>query len=97
MTRYLPAFRNSRESRVGIEHGNCVRRTALVRLILATIRFVCASFGSGHWVRTAVTSALGHLQTSDDPEGMSAPLPKDGVIGRPSLWIAEDFRCCASG
>jgi hypothetical protein len=22
---------------------------------------------------------------------------KDGVIGRPSLWIAEDFRCCASG
>ena len=24
-------------------------------------------------------------------------LPKDGVIGRPSLWIAEDFGCCASG
>jgi hypothetical protein len=23
--------------------------------------------------------------------------PLDGVIGRPSLWIAEDFRCCASG
>jgi len=23
--------------------------------------------------------------------------PKDGVIGRPSLWIAEDFGCCASG
>jgi hypothetical protein len=22
--------------------------------------------------------------------------PKDGVIGR-SLWIAEDFECCASG
>jgi hypothetical protein len=22
---------------------------------------------------------------------------KDGVIGRPSLWIAEDFGCCASG
>jgi CRP/FNR family nitrogen fixation transcriptional regulator len=21
----------------------------------------------------------------------------DGVIGRPSLWIAEDLRCCASG
>ena len=21
----------------------------------------------------------------------------DGVIGRLSLWIAEDFRCCASG
>jgi CarD family transcriptional regulator len=21
----------------------------------------------------------------------------DGVIGRPSLWIAEDFGCCASG
>jgi short-subunit dehydrogenase len=24
-------------------------------------------------------------------------ISKDGVIGRPSLWIAEDFRCCASG
>jgi len=24
-------------------------------------------------------------------------IPKDGVIGRPSLWIAEDFGCCASG
>jgi hypothetical protein len=24
-------------------------------------------------------------------------LLKDGVIGRPSLWIAEDFGCCASG
>jgi hypothetical protein len=24
-------------------------------------------------------------------------LPKDGVIGRPSLWIAENFGCCASG
>jgi hypothetical protein len=22
---------------------------------------------------------------------------KDGVIGQPSLWIAEDFGCCASG
>jgi hypothetical protein len=22
---------------------------------------------------------------------MLAPLPEDGVIGRPSLWIAEDF------
>ena len=26
------------------------------------------------------------------------PCPqRDGVIGRPSLWIAEDFGCCASG
>src|ERR1035437_1487473 len=23
--------------------------------------------------------------------------PTDGVIGRPNLWIAEDFGCCASG
>jgi peptide/nickel transport system permease protein len=23
--------------------------------------------------------------------------PEDEVIGRPSLWIAEDFGCCASG
>jgi len=27
----------------------------------------------------------------------SALLPTDGVIGRPRLWIAEDFGCCASG
>ena len=27
----------------------------------------------------------------------SALPPKDGIIGRPSLWIAEDFGCCASG
>jgi hypothetical protein len=24
-------------------------------------------------------------------------VPIDGVIGRASLWIAEDFGCCASG
>jgi hypothetical protein len=24
-------------------------------------------------------------------------MSEDGVIGRPSLWIAEDFWCCASG
>ena len=28
---------------------------------------------------------------------MSAFGPKDGVIGRRFLWIAEDFGCCASG
>ena len=28
---------------------------------------------------------------------LTRPRPKDGVIGRPSLWIAEDFGCCASG
>jgi len=28
---------------------------------------------------------------------MSVVGGKDGVIGRPSLWIAEDFGCCASG
>jgi hypothetical protein len=27
----------------------------------------------------------------------TATLPTDGVIGGPSLWIAEDFGCCASG
>jgi hypothetical protein len=29
--------------------------------------------------------------------GLVAYDPTDGVIGRPSLWIAEDFGCCASG
>ena len=29
---------------------------------------------------------------------VTSTLPlKDGVIGRPSLWIGEDFGCCASG
>src|SRR5258705_12866073 len=28
----------------------------------------------------------------NDPTG-----PKDGIVGRPSLWIAEDFGCRASG
>ena len=35
--------------------------------------------------------ALGHLQTFAGSKRMSALPPKDGVIGRPSLWIAEDF------
>ena len=39
---------------------------------------------------------LHHLLLAGLP-AHSAPPPKDGVIGRPSLWIAEDFGCCASG
>jgi hypothetical protein len=31
------------------------------------------------------------------PEAKRTSTIKDGVIGRPSLWIAEDFGCCASG
>jgi len=42
-------------------------------------------------------SALGQEQTFSPAPHRSALLLKDGVIGRPSLWIAEDFRCCASG
>ena len=33
----------------------------------------------------------------DDVRYTSVFGKKDGVIGRPSLWIAEDFGCCASG
>jgi hypothetical protein len=29
--------------------------------------------------------------------GTRRSLPEDVVIGRPSLWVAEDFGCCASG
>ena len=36
-------------------------------------------------------SALGHEQTFGESKQISALPPKDGVIGRPSLWIAEDF------
>jgi hypothetical protein len=31
------------------------------------------------------------------PAPQETDQPKDGVIGRPSLWKVEDFRCCASG
>ena len=37
-------------------------------------------------------STLGQLQTCPAQDGMSASPLKDGVIGRPSLWIAEDFK-----
>jgi len=39
------------------------------------------------WVESSSTSDL----------RLRGALPEDGVIGRPSLWIAEDFGCCASG
>jgi hypothetical protein len=44
--------------------------------------------------------AQGQFGTADEAKAMlvkAAAAVKDGVIGRPSLWIAEDFRCCASG
>jgi hypothetical protein len=42
-------------------------------------------------------SGLDQTRKSARLNGMSVLLPTDGVIGRPSLWIAEDFGCCASG
>jgi hypothetical protein len=36
-------------------------------------------------------SALGQLRKLVRLDGMSDLPPKDGVIGRPSLWIAEEF------
>jgi hypothetical protein len=36
-------------------------------------------------------TGLGNLQTCPAQDGMSASPLKDGVIGRPSLWIAEDI------
>src|SRR6478672_11875161 len=35
--------------------------------------------------------------SSTSDSRLRGALPRDGVIGRPSLWIAEDFGCCASG
>src|SRR6476620_535741 len=43
------------------------------------------------------TSATGQKLPSRPRNPTSALPPKDGIIGRPSLWIAEDFGCCASG
>jgi hypothetical protein len=42
-------------------------------------------------------SGNGTFRTWRNVRSESAMRCKDGVIGRPSLWIAEDFRCCASG
>jgi hypothetical protein len=45
-----------------------------------------------------LTLAIGALAVVDWYEFSSFDEKlKDGVIGRPSLWIAEDFGCCASG
>jgi hypothetical protein len=42
--------------------------------------------------RSLMRPVLGREQRARDVR-----TAKDGVIGRPSLWIAEDFGCCASG
>jgi len=42
-------------------------------------------------------STHGTTRTWRDVRVTSAMRSKDGVIGRPSLWIAEDLGCCASG
>jgi hypothetical protein len=36
-------------------------------------------------------NSIGQEATLAAIAAMSGPLPIDGVIGRPSLWIAEDF------
>jgi plasmid stabilization system protein ParE len=43
------------------------------------------------------TSAIGTSRQFAAPRNSVAIGVTDGVIGRPSLWIAEDFGCCASG
>jgi len=48
-------------------------------------------------VRKTFPHGLGQKRKWWYPQVRSALPLKDGVIGRPSLWIAEDFRCCASG
>jgi hypothetical protein len=53
-----------------------------------TIGPKCCDPMSENWVKTGKAQGE-HM--------FSALAPKDGVIGRPSLWIAEDFGCCASG
>src|SRR5215211_2821165 len=59
-----------------------------------------ASTSGNHCSRKPSTdfcNKIGHQRTSRLSYGMSDLPPSDGVIGRPSLWIAEDFGCCASG
>jgi hypothetical protein len=59
----------------------------------------------GTWVHPQVAINLGQwvsapfaVQVSQWVyDWMSGQSRTDGVIGRPSLWIAEDFGCCASG
>ena len=48
-------------------------------------------------VRKTYPHGLGQSRKLARLNGMSVLPSTDGVIGRPSLWIAEDFGCCASG
>jgi hypothetical protein len=46
---------------------------------------------------TAMSPIGRHFSDLPTPQTNVGYQGKDGVIGRPSLWIAEDFGCCASG
>src|SRR3981189_170126 len=48
-----------------------------------------------HGVLLVVGAPCQLIMLAGQEHGRTIPL--DGVIGRPSLWIAEDFGCCASG
>jgi hypothetical protein len=48
-------------------------------------------------VAQMLTSDMGQSRHFDGLPMTSGLPPEDGVIGRPSLWIAEHFGCCASG
>jgi hypothetical protein len=72
------------------------RRSDRIEMLFATVhrsRFAL----SGHYECRNECPLLGVKRTSRGLLTMSASDPSDGVIGRPSLWIAEDFGCCASG
>src|SRR6478672_1022315 len=59
-----------------------------------------ASTSGNHCSRKPSTdfcNKIGTFRTWRDVRLESVMRIKDGVIGRPSLWIAEDFGCCASG
>jgi hypothetical protein len=76
------------------------RTSAVMRDIWPSGNFnnkVSRGFSQARPALRLVMSAVGQKAKFRGYQRKSALAPKDGVIGRPSLWIAEDFGCCASG
>ena len=75
-------------------NSNDVCNGSIMRQVEADDRF-----GSKAEELTASTTGLLHPWelTVQQMLRLGGSGPTDGVIGRPSLWIAEDFGCCASG
>src|SRR4029077_5606350 len=74
----------SSEAETRIIHPNCIIRSSRTERL--------GGLSRSRMISNAPV-VLGQNRKARPCGGMSASAPKDGVIGRPSLWIAEDFGC----